>query len=320
MKSTERDLFFYDLKIHSRADHAIMPPIEDIMSIWRQEYENDRCTLDREQGSVKFILSDIQFDEVNFVLTLLVRRISANSPNAAYGSFRQIREERVIEKEEDEGGARAAHIFISTRLEVDKPNTYLCLLEGVQELSHRHVEPLLNRMTRNAQKNSVVFSYPDPSNAKIPGGKIKIHPFIPFISLRGHPSEQLLADIAGGQIQHIDLINEQAQVQIAGGQFVHEKSRTLRLGVTGSHPWDAIVNAIRGRGADYPEGRLVFKTPAGDSRTVEFVVATGTPEQARYVKREAVRNIDPPLNDSALTVREHFANICRDKLIRERRI
>jgi hypothetical protein len=158
-------------------------------------YDAGECSHEREKGSVIYRIGDIAIDDDAKVVRILLRRCDTNAANAVY-SHRRTAVPRVVERDADEGGDRAAHLVVSLIHEANQPAGYLCHLEGVPGLSHRLVQATLNAVLKQAIRTQrATFRYPDPSGARLRTGEPKTTEFTPIVELLGHPSPALIGDM-----------------------------------------------------------------------------------------------------------------------------
>ena len=302
MRATERRVFYYDLLVGKRADHAHFPTMRELTTVWQRCLANNQCTYVRDSGNLVYRVRDIRINSADQLVVILIDRADKFAPDAAY-SDTVTGELTVFEKSADQAGSSAAHIVISLSQESSRPNVYLTLLENAQGLSHRLVQPVLNSLLREACKfDRTTFQYEDPAGARTRDGNPKRHTFTPRVELRGHPSTDLNADIERGEIQHLELVKDEAQSQLAGDPYLVESKMSLKVGVDKSIPSDGrvrrLIKAMQSKKTDFSKGRVSFRDPIGQTRTVDFDLDTGAPEQQRYIKSSVVDDIDPPLAQS----------------------
>lgn len=186
MRQDERLIYYYEMVVSKRTVHGVEPALEDLAKIWEQAYKNGEATLMRDKSSVAYRIADIKFDTVNSSLSILFRRSDKNAADAVYEHHKN-GNLRHIPKQADEGGSLAVHMVLSLKHQKKHPNTYLMLLEGIPKIGHRIIQPLLNKILRDAcSKNPALFTNPHPLNAKDKQGNVKQVPYVPYIELAGH--------------------------------------------------------------------------------------------------------------------------------------
>jgi hypothetical protein len=322
LRRTERQVFSYDLTVVARAQHAVPPPLAEIVAAWQAMYDAGECFHEREKGSVIYRIGDITVDDAGQVARMLLRRCDTNAANAVY-SHRLTGVSRVAERNADEGGDRAAHLVMSLAHEANKPASYLCHLEGVSGLSHRLVQATLNAVLRQAiNTDRAVFRYPDPGGARLRTGELKTTPFTPIVELLGHPSLALVQDIENGQLHDITLIDQRPQNQLGGNQYLIENEQRIKVKAAPNIPshnrMQALIAAIQSRQADYQKAKVRFTDPAGIARTIDYDIATGTPEQQSYVQSYMVTDIDPPMDESAVSLVPFLGDVMQARVVAER--
>lgn len=310
------------MTVVARAQHASPPPLMEIVAALQAMYDAGECSHEREKGSVIYRIGDIAIDNVAQVARILLRRCDTNAANAVY-SHRVTGVPRVAERAADEGGDRAAHLVISLTHEVNKPSSYLCHLEGVSGLSHRLVQATLNAVLKQAVKTErATFTYPDPGGARHRNGELKTTPFMPTIELLGHPSLALTQDIENGQLHDITLIDQRPQNQLGGNQYLIENEHRMKVQVSRDLPRQnrvaSIIAAIQSRRANYQKAKVRFTDPDGISRTIDYDIATGTPEQQSYVQSYMVTGINPPMDESSVSLVPFLGDAMQARVVADR--
>lgn len=321
MRRTERHIYAYDLVVGSRAQNAPPTPVRELIAAWQTMYDEGQCSHEREKGSVVYRIGDIDIDEQESIARILIRRCDTNAANAVY-SHRQTGVPRVAEKEEDEGGDRAAHLVISMNEESASPGHYLCHLEGVPGLSHRLVQATLNAVLKDAiREDHAVFQYPDPNGARVRGGGRKMHSHYPIVELEGHVSQALVRDIEDGEISDVVLVASQPRNNLGGNRYLVEKEKTLRVTVDSGLPRrnrvDAMIAAFQAK-AGFQTAKVRFKDPSGQTRTIDYDIATGSPEQQNYIRSYVIDGINPPMDESCVTLSPFLADAMKAHVIAER--
>ena len=322
LKRTERQVFAYDLIVAARAQNAPPPPLDQIVAAWQAMYNAGDCSHDREKGSVIYRIGDIDIDQQNQIARILLRRCDTNAANAVY-SHRHTGVPRIAAKHADEGGDRAAHMVLSLAQQTSQPNHYLCHLEGVAGLSHRLIQATLNAVLRRAfTDNRAAFAYADPNGARVRGGGAKMHSFVPSVELEGHLSQALIHDLENGTIENVILVNSQTHNNLGGNQYLVESEQLIKVRVDKAIPshgrMTTLLNAFRTRQTDFQTAKVRFKDPAGISRSVDYDIATGTPEQQNYIKSYVVENIKPPMDESCVNIATFLADAMKARVISER--
>lgn len=322
LRRTERQIFSYDLMVQARARHATPPPLADIVTAWQTMFNLGECSHAREKGSVIYRIGDMSVDNAGQVASILLRRCDTNAANAVY-SHKVTGVPRIVEQEDDEGGDRAAHLVVSLQHERGKPASYLCHLEGVPGLSHRLVQATLNAVLKQSiSTERASFVYPDPGGARDRDGNPKTNRFIPSIEMVGHPSPALVNDIERGQLHDIILVDQRPQNQLGGNQYLVENERRLKVKAAPNIPSNgrvqSLIAAFQTRRADFQKAKVRFTDPDGISRTIDYDIATGTPEQQNYVRSYKVTGINPPMDESSVSLAPFLGAAMKTRVMAER--
>jgi hypothetical protein len=323
LKSTERVIYSYDFVVAARAAHATPPSMLQIADAIRGMVSTKGCTHDREKGAVVYRVGDVVIDAQHQVAKILIRRGDKNAANAAYSHMKTGALD-IKKKSAEQGGDKAAHLVISLKQETGKPHVYLAHLEGVPGISHVFVQALLNAALKDVAKGDPQrFTYLDPAGAKVRGGALKHHSFIPHLELQGHPSDAFKYDLENGVMQEIILVQHLAKQSFAGNQFLIEEERFVRLKPDKNLPQhnrlQSLIGTFRNKDLDYNEARLKFKDPNGVSRSVTLDIDTGTPAQGAYLKFYPIRSISPPMDESSDTLQSFITSEMVKRLIKDRK-
>jgi hypothetical protein len=322
LKRTERQIFCYDLIIAARAQHATPPSLQALYDAWKDMFDAGTCSHEREEGAVIYRIGDMDIDVGNGVARILLRRCDTNAANAVY-SHRHTGTPRIVPQQPEEGGDRAAHLVISLRNEANKPSSYLCHLEGVPGLSHRLVQATLNAVLKKAiQAQKDLFVYPDPGGARLRNGNPKTTPFTPTLELIGHPSASLIQHLEDGRLHDVRLIDQRPHSRLGGNQFLVESEKQIKIKVDPNIPSQNrvqnIISAIQSKQADYQKAKIRFTDPNGISRTIDYDIATGTPEQQIYIQSYRVTGINPPMDESSERIVPALGNNMMARVLAER--
>jgi hypothetical protein len=306
MRRTERRVYSYELKVEKRAKLAPYARLEDIVGAWTSLHGASDTVYERERGDVAYRIGDISIDAAARVVKLLIRRGDIHASNPFFHD-RATGNTRAVVRSSTEDGERAAHLVISLDAETDLPNTYLCHLEGVSGISHRHVQAMLNALISRAKHADLAnFDYPDPSGARHRDGRPRMLSSMPRVSLEGVPSATILNDLENGVLQGMTLVDRRPRNLVGGNQYLVEKEKYLVVTAAPNMPssgrFQAVLAAARSQRANFQSMRLRFVDPAGQPRTVGYDIASGTPEQQLYVQSYLVANINPPMDDSSLSL------------------
>lgn len=306
MRRHERQVFNYDFRVQRRARLAPYPSLDDVVAAWSALFAVGDTDHQRERGDIVYRIGDIDVDQVNRVVKILIRRGDIHASNPFFHD-RATGNSRSVPRGATEDGERAAHLVISLNHEANQPTVYLGHLEGVPGISHRQVQAHLNALVKRAINNGLVaFSYADPGGARTRAGEPKMHNYVPSVEMEGHPAASVVNDLEQGHFHSMVLIDRRPRNQLGGNQYLVERERTLIVGASPNMPSQgrlgAILAAAQTQQGNFQTARLRFRDPAGNQRQMDYDIATGTPEQQNYVQSYHVRNINPPMDDSSLTL------------------
>lgn len=166
------------------------------------------------------------------------------------------------------------------------------------------------------------FVYPDPGGARDRDGNPKTNKFIPSIEMVGHPSPALVNDIERGQLHDIILVDQRPQNQLGGNQYLVENERRLKVKAAPNIPSNgrvqSLIAAFQTRRADFQKAKVRFTDPDGISRTIDYDIATGTPEQQNYVRSYKVTGINPPMDESSVSLAPFLGAAMKTRVMAER--
>lgn len=322
LKRTERRIYCYDLRVTTRAAHATPPPLADIVAAWETMYRNGDCAHERDKGRVVYRIGDIAVDSSSQIVSVLLRRGDPEASNAVY-SHRHTGSVRVAARQPDENGDRAAHIVISLKQESKRPGSYLMHLEGISGISHQIVQSVLNAVLKKAIKsNSATFEYDDAAGARNKTGAVRRHTFTPTIELLGHPCKDLEGDIANGRVSEIVLVDQRPKAQLGGNKYLYEVEKSVKVKADPNLPRldrvKEIIRAAKAKSSDYQQVRVRFKDTSGVSRMAEYDIATGNPDQQRYVRSYIIDGINPPMDESSPCLVQFLSGKMVEKVEKER--
>lgn len=249
MRRNERQIYSYDFRIKRQKQLAPFPPMEDFAAAWQAQFNAGDTSYERERGDIQFRIGDFAIDHSNRCLKMLILRGDIHASNP-YFRDRATGQGRAVTRTATEDGERAAHLVISLDQEAGQQGVYLGHLEGVQGISHRQVQGLLNAVLKRAiASNSATFEFPDTGGAKARDGSAKMHSYVPTLELEGHLADSVVQSIEQGVVSTITLIDRRANARLGGSQFLVEKEKYLVVRADPNIPrqgrLDAIIAAAR---------------------------------------------------------------------------
>lgn len=136
-------------------------------------------------------------------------------------------------------------------------------------------------------------------------GKPVLVPGRVVLSLAGHPSAQLQADINAGTLTAVDLVKTSVAGKAWDTQgYVDEKHVTVSLNVKGFKQNNKskfkILQEVGLKGSQnkVEELRVKFKTATGLNRTVVLDPATQTTVDQTYIRKEVLTDFAKPLGSA----------------------
>lgn len=221
--------------------------------------------------------------------------ISLSDKDAANPAFSnpEAKTRRVMQKQPKEGLEVSSHVVVN--LTSVQPNTYAVVIESATGLPSSRIEQFINfNLRRAASLFPKDFMLDDPASTKTEDGKPAQVRVRVKVSLKGHPSKQLVTDINAGTLTGLELLQVTNSPKKWDQQgYVLEKLSTVVLDVAGIRKLrigknfdllkEVCDNAIKNR---IDQLRVQFKTGAGMSRTVLLDPKTQNVNDEAYVRRE----------------------------------
>lgn len=296
MRNSERRIFHFDMEVKRRGSVTHLPTLVDILSVWKERSDGGTAFQIRAKGDLRFSIEDVELYDEN-IACLLVSVTDRNSPDAVYKDM-HTKETTVHEKTASQGGMKSAHLVVS--LSPYKVDTYFCVLEKANKLSHSNVEMLLNRILHDEYDvNKSRFTYAHPGGARTRAGTIKRIEFLPRIELKGYPSAELLNSMEDGKVRDIVLSNTYEKSDFGDNPYLVEKEQHLIVKVKPTFPrgnrLENLTAAVSSRSAEYSTARVRFTGADGKSLSVDFNVDDGSLIDDRNVHSELISGIAPPL-------------------------
>jgi hypothetical protein len=294
-----RDLLFYDLTVHRRAQQAPYPDLIDLAFYWLKAAQNKKTPSKKfNKGSITAILKDVHLDAATDIMTLLLEMSDRNAPDTTYLDH-EVRTSRHIAKGEKEGSGASAHVFISTKQQRDFPNTYLTLIEAIPAVPVQKIQATLNTIIRQAcDADPKAFTYQKP------GGINKDITYQPHIALGGYPSDRLIEDLEHGKILGMKLVSPTVKEPLGQSPFLKLEEYSVKVRVSKDLPegqrWGTLLGEARMNKTDYPTARIYVQPEKdGKSFSVDVDAETGNIIGQAYVKTRRVGNIDPPISNAS---------------------
>lgn len=144
-----------------------------------------------------------------------------------------------------------------------------------------------------------------------------------MLELSGLPSEQFIADLEEGTLKEIQLIEQQEERQVGARPWLVENQKVIKLAAKNAGPIAGLWGDLTGLFAEKAQdginrARIKFVRADGQSDTVDIDPETGGLLDQRYVKAKTISSIDPPMDECAEGIVEHFAETIEAELVENR--
>jgi len=313
MKGAERRVHYYDIEVDTNKKDASPPSMADVMKTILARFQEGKVSHEINKKTATLEIGDMRIDEDDGYALLLVRISDTTAPDP-YLSHPQKGTSRVVRKEDGEGRGYGAHLIVALNANDGVPNTYRALLEKNTGLHRSHVSRLLQAVLRTLyQEDETVFSCDHIGGQKTRDGLPKQVNFRPMLEFTGQPSETLVQELEAGTLKDIALIHNEQKQQLGGKAWLEKQESILKVKVKPNnqlqHVWKNLKAVLSDQAKEgYERARIKFKNTDGDTETVEVDTASGnTLFDDRYVKSRRIAEIDPPLDESADAIVDHFA-------------
>lgn len=324
MKNNERMVLVLDCEVMSSTNGVDLPSISDLSKIWGKYIDNGRAVFDIRNNTAILTACHIDRDQENNITSILVRISDKLAPNAVYSDIRHgVFTE--YKKSDNEGNDVCCHFFVSETQEAAKPNTYTCMVEQSQGLSHREVRRILNSILHVQYKEDPsVFEVDDPRGRRLRDGTPKKVVHLPRIELRGRPSQSFIRDIERGRLSGVTLIKSEPQTPVAGSAFLRHKEKRLCLSIDhGNIPenlWADITATLTRTSKEFSRADISFsEKDTKKSYTVKISTDTATPTEDPYIESVHISPILPVMAHSSEKIVSHFADMVKKHLAAKRK-
>lgn len=320
LKSSERSFFFFEVEVVSGKAGAPIPSMNALVEIWKRYFDAGRARQAIRRSAAHLILGDMSQDTANGTTTILVRLSDSQAPNAVYSNVVTDTFTEHVKGAAD-GNDMGAHVLLSTKQEIGKPNVYFAMVENVPGLAYGEVRRLLNRVLRYQYHDDIsAFTYPDPHGKKKRDGTDLTHDHLPRLEFRGRPSSTFIADLQRGKISGISVVKDEQVAPVAGVSYLTKRTSELKFGIDHSNAtqniWDDIKRVFRSQATEYPKGKVSFKLPNQPRGvTVTIDSATGAPLSEMYIQSILLKQIAPLLSNSSRRIVAHLVALAMPHLL-----
>ena len=143
---------------------------------------------------------------------------------------------RIVKKEDDEGGALTAHMLIALTPDPRNKHIHLALLEDVPGLGRSLVQAFLRHLFRRICKEE------DRIWQKEDGGEVRTWP---AVELAGHQAEKLKHALKRGGLQTIELVRYEQDDEFDEQAFIRKTTQKVLLSVSPELPAGETMNLIQ---------------------------------------------------------------------------
>lgn len=325
MKNDERLIYFFDLFIDVNKKAASPPSARDVFATIETAYSAGQASLAVNKKTATIQIIDISFDDAQEIVTLYFRYADKRGADV-YFADTDANTSRIERKRTGEGRGFGGHMSVSLRQQTGMPNIYMAMIEKANGVNSTLVLRLLQSILREMYRaDENLFTCDDISGARDRNGIAKKVGFRPMLELRGLPSEQFIADLEEGSLQEIHLIEDKETKQFGAHPWLQEKQSVVRLtpgaGVPGvSKLWRSLKGVFSDQAKNgFNKARIKFRRADGQTDAVEVDAETGALLDQRYVKAKRISDVDPPLDECADRIVDHFAALIKAELVANRK-
>ena len=323
MKARERLVYFFEVQVKTNKEKASPPPLSEVIEKLIEAHDAGNATLLINKKTATVEIVEIRLDAARKLATFFLRCSDMNGADV-YFANPDLKQSRVERKREGEGRAFGAHFSVSTAPREIGGSIYGAVLEKANNLSSTIVTRLFQSILRiQYQANPNLFTCDDISGARTRDGKPKQVGFRPMLELSGLPSEQFIADLEEGTLKEIQLIEQQEERQVGARPWLVENQKVIKLAAKNAGAIAGLWGDLTGLFAEKAQdginrARIKFVRADGQTDTVDIDPETGGLLDQRYVKAKTISAIDPPMDECAEGIVQHFAEIIEAELVENR--
>lgn len=304
MKSRERTIYFYDVRIHSatRSEGISAPScismLDAIRLIAKLDLKGRHGAFKRGEKEL-YQIQDVKVDKATGEMQLLINHADRALADPVFKNF-ESRRTRPAGKQPIEGIDVSAHVLL--RPSNTDPYAALLLVTYGSGVTAKFIEWLLGKLMDIAggdPVNKQDFEFRHPS------GEANKHYKVSYkFDCVGHKSQQLKDDLARGHLQTVDLIShETANIDTGGGFVVAAQTLSIKPAITAKPTLGSLIQAISAVAAsthkDFDSVRVRFKD-ASDNQREELFPANDL--EAAFVRKERLKfETDLPSQNLAIS-------------------
>lgn len=323
LKARERLVYSFEVQVKTNKEKASPPPIAEVIEKLREAYEAGEAVLLINKKTATVEIVQMRLNEDRQLVTFFLRCSDKNGADV-YFANPDLKQSRVERKREGEGRAFGAHFSVSLTPREVGGTVYGAVLEKANNLSSTIVARLFQSILRQQyQANPNLFTCDDISGARTRDGKAKQVGFRPMLELSGLPSEQFIADLEEGTLKEVLLIEQKEERQVGARPWLVENQKVTKLAAKNAGMIAGLWGDLTGLFAERAKegiscARVKFQRADGQIDTVDIDPETGGLLDQRYVKAKTISDIDPPMDECADAIVDHFAEIIEADLVENR--
>lgn len=315
MKSRERTIYFYDVRINATTRSAgITAPscismLEAIRLIAKLDLKGRHGAFKRGEKEL-YQIQDVKVDRTTGEVQLLINHADRTLADPVFKHF-ESRRIRPAGKEPIEGIDVSAHVLL--RPSQSDPYAALLLVTYGSGVTAKFIEWLLGKLMDIAAgntKNKRHFEFRHPSGEAGKSYRVSYK-----FECLGHKSQQLKEDLARGHLQTVELIShETANIDTGGGFIVSAQSLSIKPVATVKPTFGTLVQAISAVTAstkkNFDSVRVRFKD-AADNQREELFPANDL--EAAFIRKERLKfETDLPSQNTVIntTIMNAMIELC----------
>lgn len=310
LKSLERWIFFYVMKVQSHPEGAPQIPMIEALRAAEKLVHAREAFWVRDKGQSVFRIQQMQFDDENSLCTMLISFADRSASDPVFSDLEK-GTIRIEPKLEGEGIAVSAHLVISWKEDVKYPGEYLVLLEDVPRIGKTSVQQFVNSIF----SRSCLLDFHDEN-----GETRKCRP---LVAMQGQLSKSFGSELEeGSTVSGFELIQNKKQ---DGGldehEIVKEKRRQISYVIKSDSPIEIIFDAIKkvrifGKKNGYENLRIIYRRPEGKQKSVLVGTFREDAHEALTVRSENVKS-DIELPQCTDKINESFVKKMHEMLSAE---
>lgn len=306
MKPTERNIYFYDLLPKAGSPTLENPKplsLEKMLELLGGLTDAQRKQ-SRSNSQRTYAVSDWK-SHGNRVAFLF--RMSDRSIADPFFSDLDADARRKAQKILREGHDFSSHILIE--LPANPVDPAVMLMERTPGITLPRVMVVLKLLLRKARPSAKnLFLQPSVDGALDDDGNPILHKINYWIDAEGHISQKLADDLNHGAISQVELItNRHREEPFDHDAYLVNDEEVITLKVNKKYKglkdkFKKVTQIFEDRKGEYEKARIKFTTATGTAGLIKWDADYGISDQ--YLRKEIIRNIDPPMESSYASCRD----------------